>query len=63
MVRIDYDDHPEDIIEKVNKALKKRGLQLKDDEQEHDGFVLLALVELDKGATEVGADDEDDDEP
>jgi len=42
-VRIDYDDHPEDIIEKINAALRAHGLALVDDGQAHDGYCLFTL--------------------
>jgi len=50
MIRIEYDDHPEDIIEKVNAELKKHGLELKDDDKIHDGFVMFELVKSEESA-------------
>ncbi len=43
IVRLDYDDNAVDIIDKINKALASRDLQLVDDGQPHDGFMLLEL--------------------
>ena len=48
-VRLDYDDHAINIIDKINKVLATRGLKLKDDEKEHDGYILLDLVEVSDG--------------
>lgn len=42
-MRIDHDDHLEDCIEKVNKALEKCGIAFVDDAEEHDGFCLYQL--------------------
>ncbi len=48
-LRIDYDDDQLEIIDKVNKALAQYGLQFQDDMKEHDGFMLLDLVEKKNG--------------
>lgn len=45
VVRVDYDDAPNDVVDKVNAALASYGLQLSDDDQEHEGFVLYSLVD------------------
>lgn len=45
MVRLDYDDDVCRMIDKINAALKNKNLQLVDDNQIHDGFVMLALME------------------
>ena len=45
-LRIDYDDQPDDVIEKVNEILAERKLQFVDDNEEHDGFCLYDLKEI-----------------
>jgi hypothetical protein len=45
VVRVDCDDAPNDLIDKVNKVLIAYGLQLVDDDKEHDGFILYSLVD------------------
>lgn len=42
-VCIEYDAHPEDVVEKINVALRAHGLALVDDGLSHDGYVLLTL--------------------
>lgn len=44
-IRIEHDDRPEDIIEKVNEALDAHGLRIVDDDQLHDGYCLFQIVE------------------
>jgi len=41
-IRIDYDDQPNDVVEKINKALKHVGFEVKDDEG-GEGFVVYKL--------------------
>lgn len=43
-IRIDIDDGALDIIDVVNKALARHGLRFVDDNQDHDGFMLLVLL-------------------
>jgi hypothetical protein len=52
-VRIDYDDHPEDVVEKINAALCAHGLALVDDGQSHDGYVLLTLQAIESSSKKV----------
>lgn len=47
-VRIEYDDDVLQIINKINKTLKSRDLVLEDDMQEHDGFIIMALREIEE---------------
>lgn len=42
-LRIEYDDQPDDIVRKINRALTTRGLRLIDDGELHEGFLLLTL--------------------
>ena len=45
--RIEYDDQPHEIIEKINKVLEKRhGLKLQDIEEDDDGFVDYNIVRI-----------------
>jgi hypothetical protein len=44
-VRLEYDDQVFDIIGKINEALAAKGLRFDDDEEEHDGFIILNLIE------------------
>jgi hypothetical protein len=46
-IRLEYDDDVLDILEKVNEALRERGLTFEDDMQEHDGFSIYILKEID----------------
>lgn len=46
MLRIDYHDQPEDLIEKINRALVPHGLRFVDDGQPHDGFCLFAVESM-----------------
>jgi hypothetical protein len=43
IVRVDYDDAPNDVVDKVNVVLAAYGLQLSDDGKEHEGFILYSL--------------------
>lgn len=43
-MRIDYDDHLEDVVKKMNEALKPLNLSFVDDGNEHDGFIEYRLV-------------------
>lgn len=52
-VRLDHDDNIIDVLDKLNKALAAHGLEFVDDEEEHDGFMILKLV---KGASPIAAD-------
>jgi hypothetical protein len=45
-VRLEYDDQALDIIDKMNRALFVEGLRFEDDGEEHDGFMILNLVEV-----------------
>jgi hypothetical protein len=42
-LRIEYDDDPEKILDKVNAALRPVGLTFADDGLPHDGFILCRL--------------------
>jgi hypothetical protein len=44
IVRVDYDDAPNDVVDKINAVLAAYGLQLSDDGQVHNGFILYSLV-------------------
>lgn len=41
-----YDDHYEDIMEKVNRILISRGLKFQKDEQDYEGFFVFELKEI-----------------
>jgi hypothetical protein len=45
-LRLDYDDHLTDAMDKVNAALAKVGLRFEDDGLPHDGFVLYTLKKI-----------------
>lgn len=60
-IRIDHDDGALDVITKVNEALESYGLSFDDDGLEHDGFVLLNLMESDLDDA-IGTDDQDEDD-
>jgi hypothetical protein len=45
-LRIGYDDHAWDIVDKINKALEEHGLAFVPDETEHDGFGLWTLTRV-----------------
>lgn len=49
-IRIDYDDDQLNVVEKINKALKARGLVLIDDGLPHDGYCLVALQAIQPSA-------------
>lgn len=49
-IRIEYDDDAIQIMETVNKALASRGLKFIDDDEAHDGFIVMELREK-KNAT------------
>ena len=42
--RIEYDDQPHEIVEKVKDALKEFGLDIKCDEEFHDGWEEYEIV-------------------
>ena len=42
---IEYDDHPEDVVDKINSALQEFNLRLEDDDENHEGYVLYRIVE------------------
>lgn len=42
-VRISYDDDQLDVVEKINKVLKVRGLALVDDGLSHEGYCIFTL--------------------
>lgn len=44
-VRIEYDDNQIDVIDKINRELKEIGFELVDDGQDHDGFIVLEIVD------------------
>ena len=54
-IRLDYDDQTIDVLDKVNQALHEHAiansqakcLQLVDDNEEHDGFIILTIEERD----------------
>lgn len=50
-MRIYYDDQLEDVVDKVNKALKEKGLAFVDDGQEHDGFCVYRIEEIESEVT------------
>lgn len=43
VVRIDYDDNPDEVLEKIDEALEELGISFEDDEQEHDAFCLYEM--------------------
>ncbi len=47
-IELTHDDMAEEVIEKVNKALKEKGssLQFVDDEKDHDGWIVYELKEV-----------------
>ena len=45
-IRIDGDDQPTDVIEKVNRVLAERGLTLKDVSEDGADFCAFKLVEV-----------------
>lgn len=45
-LRIEYDDGPEDILDAVNAALAEIGYTFVDDGEEHDGYCLYHLAEV-----------------
>ena len=45
-IQIDYDDDTLAVISKINQALAPHCLELEDDNEDHDGFIILNLVEL-----------------
>lgn len=56
-VRIEYDDDQLSVVDKINTALKRRGLALVDDGLPHDGYCLFTLqdvVKADQPAGSVG---------
>ena len=46
IIRVDYDDQIDDVINKINVALEEHGLSFRVDDQVHDGFDLYELVNL-----------------
>jgi hypothetical protein len=42
-VRIDYDDQLNDVVDKINRVLRSRGLIFVDDELLHDGYCVYTL--------------------
>ena len=42
-VRVEYDDSQLDVVGKINRVLRQRGLALVDDGLLHDGYVILTL--------------------
>jgi hypothetical protein len=46
VLRIDYDDDGDEVVDKVNEILAARGLIFVDDGLAHDGFCLFELKEL-----------------
>jgi len=45
-IQIDYDDLPDDIINKINKLLSSYNLKLEFDGEFHDGFEIIHIKEL-----------------
>jgi hypothetical protein len=45
-IRIEYDDDVIHIIDKINKTLAPHNFTLKDDMQEHDGWIILTLEKI-----------------
>jgi hypothetical protein len=45
VARVDYNDAPNDVVDKVNTTLALYGLQLRDDDKDHEGFILYSLVD------------------
>lgn len=43
-IRIDYDDHLDDVINKVNHELQRLGLRIEYDGKPHDGYELCRIV-------------------
>ncbi len=43
-IKLDYDDQPDRVVFKLNKALAKHGLAIEDDGKEYDGFTLHRIV-------------------
>jgi len=48
MVELNYDDNGIDIVEKLNKALVAYGLVFNFDDEEHDGFEVVTLDEIEE---------------
>ncbi len=46
ILRVDHDDMPNEVVDKVNRLLKQRGLEFVDDEQDHEGFMEYRLKEI-----------------
>jgi hypothetical protein len=42
-LRINFDDQIEDVIKKFEEILKQFGIELRDDEELHPGFVVLTI--------------------
>lgn len=45
LITLEYDDTAFNVIEKVNYALRDKGLKFVCDNLEHDGFEIYTLVE------------------
>lgn len=46
-MKIEHDDSIADVIGKINRELRKHGVEFEDDGLEHDGWIEFELVELD----------------
>lgn len=42
--RIEYDDQPHDIVDKISTALKPHGLVIKESELDCDGYVNYTII-------------------
>lgn len=49
-VRIDCDDDPLDVVDKINKALRSHGLTFVDDALSHDGYCIFTLSSTDRSS-------------
>ena len=54
-VRIEYDDDQLSVVDKINTALKRRGLALVDDGLPHDGYCLFTLQDVWKADQPAGS--------
>ena len=44
-IQLDYDDDVLEIIDKMNEAFEIYNLKFEDDNEAHDGFIILSLEE------------------
>lgn len=45
-MEIEYDDSIEDVLCKINDALRKYDLEIVDDGREHDGFIIAEIIKI-----------------